>query len=1373
MRGSFLISIGILIFSLLFILPLPAFCQAGGFNYSRNYPHSEYPGRFAMNWAVLQDNRGVIYVANHAGLLEFDGASWQLLKIPNHTVRSITIADDGTLYVGGNVEMGFFKPSPKGKLEYHSLKEHLTEEWKDFDYVINILRTHEGIYFTTRKYIFLWNHKQMKAWVSEPESGDHFESTFTINGKLFVHRKNTGLMQMKNGSLQLMPGGRAFAEKRITMMESYGRKSQKMLIGTRTHGLYTYDGQTVKPFPTPANDYLERNGLYHGIGLKFSPGSFALATQKGGLVIIGQEGNIEEIFDKSWGVLVDTVKSVYEDLHGNLWLALEKGISKIEYTSPFTVYDDRSDLPGLVLSVTKHKDTIYAGTTWGLYYLSGSGKFLPVPGVSGFCHSLLSTGDGLLAAGTFGVFPVENNRVKQNLLPDTFVFTLVRSGLNPNRVWAGSNKGLVSLTRDNTGNRWTRENRFKEIIGQIRTIAEEPSGNLWLGTETRGTVKVDFQGNPAAASPVITRYRKPHGLPPGEIRIARAAGHTMFCTDKGIFRFNDKKENFSYDLTLGKTYTDDSSSVFRMVEDRNGHIWFHSKGKNHRAIPQNDGSYVIHSRPFRRVTSNQTNTIYPQEDGKSTWFADNDGLFRYDTAMQTSGPVPFNVLIRKITTGDNTIFNVPQSGHTPFNVDAGSANAANGDFPIIPYKNREIRFQVAAPFFQEESATKYRYFLEGFDNGWSRWTTETRKDYINLDSGTYRFRVKARNIYREESSEAVLQFEILPPWFKTWWAWSFYILLFGFIIYRAARRHFGKLERDKYKLQGLIEEATREIGSKKQLLEKQADELQEMAAVRTRFFANVSHEFRTPLTLIMGPLEQLLSQCSDPRQKKQLDMMRRNSQRLLALINQLLAVSRIDKGKMKLKACAQNIVPFLKGMLASFQLATAHHNIQLDFISESEDITVYFDPEKMEDVFSNLLLNVVHLASPGENITVSAVSGAEFLEISIDVSGLEMEEEQLIHIFDRFYLAEEAYENQPKGYGIGLALARELVSLHHGELEAWHRKDPTQGTVFMVRLALGNRHLAPDEIVDASLFPSDFKTPRELPVLALLEKKETGHSPVTQSPVIGKGKDEGKEEGAEPDAGDKIIILLVEDNADTRDFITEALEPTYSVECAPDGREGIKKARELIPDLVISDIMMPYVNGYEVLGTLKKDIQTSHIPIILLTAKGGEEDILMGFETGADDYITKPFNTKLLQARIKNLIDLRWQWQLKMERQMILQPTEVSVSSIDEVFIKELQEIIETSLTDPEFNVEQLAKKLYMSRATLYRKIHALTGESPHRFIRSYRLKRAAQLLKANFGNVGEVAMEVGFTNISYFSQCFKEKFHLLPSEYQNSEANN
>jgi DNA-binding response OmpR family regulator len=260
-------------------------------------------------------------------------------------------------------------------------------------------------------------------------------------------------------------------------------------------------------------------------------------------------------------------------------------------------------------------------------------------------------------------------------------------------------------------------------------------------------------------------------------------------------------------------------------------------------------------------------------------------------------------------------------------------------------------------------------------------------------------------------------------------------------------------------------------------------------------------------------------------------------------------------------------------------------------------------------------------------------------------------------------------------------------------------------------------------------------------------------------------------DGSETLVTEKNIILVVEDSADVRDYIRGSLEPLYEVVDAKDGREGIQKAQKIIPDLIISDIMMPLVDGYELCRQLKNDVRTSHIPIILLTAKASEENIIRGLETGADDYITKPFNTKILCARIKNIIDLRSQLQLKLKRQMRLQPAEISVTSFDEEFHQELEDVIEKNLSESEFNVEQLGKKLYLSRATLYRKIMALTGEPPYQFIRSYRLKRAAQLLKANFGNVTEVAVEVGFTNMAYFTQCFKEEFHQLPSTYQASES--
>jgi CheY-like chemotaxis protein len=534
----------------------------------------------------------------------------------------------------------------------------------------------------------------------------------------------------------------------------------------------------------------------------------------------------------------------------------------------------------------------------------------------------------------------------------------------------------------------------------------------------------------------------------------------------------------------------------------------------------------------------------------------------------------------------------------------------------------------------------------------------------------------------------------------------------------------------------------------------------------------------------MGPLEQILSdyQGKDSQLEKKVKLMLRNSQRLFTLINRLLDLSKLDSGKMQLKAARQNIITFLKGIAASFDLLANQYDLDLTFQADEEDITLYFDLEKIEDVLCNLLINAVKFTPGGGKITVTTKRivtkeehfPAGFLEISVSDTGPGIPPEQLAHIFDRFYQSDRTYEHHQKGTGIGLALTRELIYLHHGKIDVHSRESENSGTKFIIRLPLGNRHLKPHEMVTPDEMPPVHRKPFDIPAAFMVEKGDGVSVDAEGAPADVKGSQPGNGELAkeiDPLKTEKDIILVVEDSADVREYIRGALEPFYTVVEAKNGQEGIRKAQEIVPDLIISDIMMTGADGYELCAALKKDIKTSHVPIILLTAKASEENILRGLETGADDYITKPFSTKLLMARIKNLVDLRRHFQLTLYREMTQQPVKMSVSQMDREFIKELQDMIEKNLSDPDFNVERLGKKLYMSRATLYRKIHALSGESPNEFLQSYRLKRGAELLENNFGTVLEVAFEVGFSSASYFTKCFKKKFNRLPSAFQPSES--
>ena len=1361
-----------LLFLLIFLITQNLYSEDIGFKYFKNYSYEEYDHQ-PQNWGMAQAKNGIIYVANHGGVLEFDGVSWRVIyeDIPNYTIRSIDIDETGTIYIGGVGEIGYLTPDEKGVLKYNSLRSYLPKNQRDFSAVYKTYASEKGVYFQTPKFLFRWDTKQMKVW----ESKERFYFSFICEGKLFIRQKNVGLMQMDNDSLEKVPGGEMFTTRSVYMMVPYD--SKKVLIGTRANGFYIYNGTTIRPFPTRVDDYLKKNLLYYGIRL--TSGDFALATLRGGLVIMDPHGALKNIFDKSYGLQDDTVYYVFEDYQGNLWLCLSKGISKIEYVSPISLYDDRSNLSGLVLSLVRHHNNLYVGTSTGLYYLESSSRFRLITGISPSCWSLNSIKDSLLAATDEGVSQIDTkNNMKRRILEESS-YVLLSSKYYPDRIWCGTHLGLVALHQEN--DRWQEEHHFKTISQAIRSIAEDKKGNVWLGMLKGGVLKIDSPIN--IDNPSVTRYdpsEASHSLPGGEVYVTVAADHIMFATTKGLYRFDEKNEKFIPDKTLGDKFAGgpDSKPVFRIAEDKNKNIWFHSESRNYQAIPESGKFFKINSIPFLRIpTTFQVNVIYPDLDGETVWFATYGGLIRYDTTVEKNYLQYFQTLVRRVLANERLIFDGCKNK---------TSKASKELFPVLEYKDRNLRFEFAAPFFEAETKTQYQCFMEGYDDNWSAWNKEGKSDYANIDSGLYTFRVRAKNIYGHTSSEDIFRFKVLPPWYKTWWAFSFYVLLAFLVIYFVVKWRSWKLIREKQTLEKIVKERTMEIREKNLQLQEQSQKLAEMDTVKSRFFANISHEFRTPLTLIMSPLEEMLSESQDKKQKKKINLMLRYSRQLLRYINQLLDLSRFDSGKMRLKVTFQNIVPFLKGTLASFHILAQHQKLKLELRSEEKDISLYFDSGKMEEVMYNLLINAIKFTPPEGKITVSistvqrgsiekgcypkeerSYPDKGFVEISIRDTGVGIPKEQLDQIFDRFYQAKNYKEKDHRGTGIGLALTREIVNLHHGKIDVHSQEG--KGTEFVIRLPMGYEHLEQDEIVADSETAPYHQEPKQIGEFDMITEDEV---------EMDAGEvDEGVEiekyavNGDKTEPQEKNVVLVVEDHRDMRKHIRSPLEPLYTVVEASDGKEGITKAKEIIPDLIVSDIMMPKKDGYELCHELKNDIKTSHIPIILLTAKASEESIIQGLETGADDYITKPFNSKMLITRIRNLIELRRQLQLKIQRQKMLLPDVIEVSSMDEKFLKEFQNIIEVNLSDPDFNVDILCKRLYMGRSTLFTKVKALTGETPNQFILSYRLERAAQLLKEKFGSVTEVAYSAGFSSPVYFSKCFKEKFHQSPSSYLASES--
>ena len=1349
---------GVLLILLLHLTPLYLPGQETGYKFFKNYSAEDYD-HYPQNWAIAQAENGILYVANNAGILEYDGVTWRYIEVPNLTVRSLAIDKTGTVYIGGVGEIGFLAPDSTGTLKFKSLTGHLPEKHKEFSTIMKTYVSGKGVYFQASKFLARWDSKEMKVW----EPMKRYLLSFVCQGKLFIRSQNVGLLEMVDDSLKLVPEGEKFASTSIFMMVPYD--SNCLLIGTGTGRFFLYNGAAILSFPTKVEEYLKENELYHGIRL--TSGDFAMATHRGGLVVMTPHGHLKHIFDKTSGLPDNNVNYVFEDNLRNLWLCLNEGISKIEYASPISIHDERSNLSGLVLSVARYHNDLYAGTTTGLYHLESPYKFVQVPGISVYCRDLLPAGDSLLAATNGGVFQVDTETgTKRKIIGDRS-FVLFRSRHYSRRTWCGTHNGLTALIREN--GRWENEYRFDTIDQPILSIVEGHNGNVWLGTQTGSVYRV---GSPVdILNPSITHYNGSHGLPGGEIYVGAAAGHVLFATGKGIYRFDGKTGKFIPDGTLGADFAGGKRPVFRIVEDKNKNIWFHSESRNYLAEQTPEGSYLTNTIiPLRRIpTTFQVNALYPDPDGKIVWFATNEGLIRYDTTVEKNYRQNFQTIVRKIFVNEKLIFD-------GFNNKTG--NAVNETFPIFDYKDRNLRFEFAAPFFEAETETRYHCFMDGYDENWSPMNKDTKMNYTNLDAGLYTFRVKAKNVYGQFGDEDVFRFKVLPPWYETWLAYIFYGIGFIFLIFFVVKWRSRRLVHEKEKLEQTVLERTKEINEKNQQLETQtvklkdqSEKLKEMDEVKSRFFANISHEFRTPLTLIMGPIEQIYSHIRDKKQKDTLNIVLQNSQRLLTLINQLLDLSRLDSGKMKLQAVYQNIVPFLKGILAAFSTVALENKLNIAFQPCEKEIPLYFETQKMEEALCNLLINAVKFTPPGGKITVSVSREREvspgFVSISVRDTGIGIPKDQFDHIFDRFFRAGNSKGKYQKGTGIGLALVKEIVSLHHGKIDVHSQEG--KGTEFVIRLPMGDEHLKPDEIAASpGITAPGGKKEKEIAARCSIPTMENGGEK-------NKNGDQYIEPGSSKDdqnpEQEKNVILVVEDNPDMRKYIRGPLEPHYTVVEAGDGKEGIKKAREIIPDLIVSDIMMPGVDGYELCRVLKKNVNTSHIPIIFLTAKASEKSEVRGLETGADDYVTKPFSTKILLIRIKNLIDLRRQMQLKIQRQKMLLPDEISVSSVDDIFLKEFQDMIKANLSDMEFNIDTLCQKLYMGRSTLYRKVQALTGETPHQFILSYRLERAAQLLKSNYGNVTEVAMATGFSNPQHFSQCFKEKFHQSPSSFKASEG--
>jgi signal transduction histidine kinase/DNA-binding response OmpR family regulator len=532
------------------------------------------------------------------------------------------------------------------------------------------------------------------------------------------------------------------------------------------------------------------------------------------------------------------------------------------------------------------------------------------------------------------------------------------------------------------------------------------------------------------------------------------------------------------------------------------------------------------------------------------------------------------------------------------------------------------------------------------------------------------------------------------------------------------------------------------------LKQAEATKLRELDAVKTNIYTNITHEFRTPLSIIIGLAEQL---AENPKIKlnEGLQIIERNGKSLLRLISQMLDLSKLEAKAMSANLFQGDIIGYLKYIIESFESLAQSKNINLHFVTEIDQLIMDFNAEKMMQIISNLLSNSVKFTPEGGDIylLISKEIGNNTNQLNIKVrdTGIGIPADKLPNIFDRFYKVDDDSSIKAEGTGIGLALTKELVTLLNGKINA--ESELSKGTDVTIILPITNKAELKHDVDLTRLVPDI-----------------SSFVPETNKDIF------WEEENIEIRKG-LPILLIVEDYLDVTQYLKSLLVTNYNVYTSMNGREGLDKALELIPDIVISDVMMPEMDGFTLCEKLKTDERTSHIPVILLTARSSDMSKLEGLETGADDYLIKPVNAKELLTRIKNLIEQRRRLRERFSRDVTLSPKDIAVTSADQRFLERAIEIVEKEMKEPDFSVDQFSKEVGMSTSQLYRKIHALTNQSPVEFIRTFRLKRAASLLNQKFGNVAEIAFEVGFNNLSYFAKCFRELFGRSPSEYSKLES--
>ena len=1034
----------------------------------------------------------------------------------------------------------------------------------------------------------------------------------------------------------------------------------------------------------------------------------------------------------------NTIYDLYADRDGIMWVGTyKKGVSYYsESIFKFNMYEwgditciEQADENRLWLGTNDHGILLWNRSTGKAepFWRDAEGQ-LPNPVVS-----MLKSKDGKLWVGTFngGLYCMDGSRVRSykegtgNALASNNVWALVED--DKGRIWIASLGGGLQCLEPLSGTFETYTSNNSALLeNNVTSLCWVDNNTLFFGTANQGVGMMDMH----------TREIKKIQGQSGNVKLSNDAVNHVYKDSRGLVWIATREGLNVYDtrrhvfLDLSPVAEAKGNFIAAITEDQERNMWVSTSRKVIRVTVASDGkgSYLFDSRAYNSEDGLQ-NCDFNQRSIKTL----HNGIIAigglYGVNVFAPDHIRYNKMLPNVMFTGLSLFDeavkVGQSYGGRVLIEKELNDVENVEFD---YKQNIFSVSFASDNNNLPEKTQYMYKLEGFNNDWLTLPVGVHNvTFTNLAPGKYVLRVKAINSDGYVGiKEATLGIVVNPPFWMSWWAYLLYAVGLVVVLF-LARYRMLKREREKFHLQQIENEVAKN---------------EEINNMKFRFFTNVSHELRTPLTLIISPLEGMLKETTDELQSTRLQLMYRNAQRLLHLVNQLLDFRKGEMSTHQLSLSEGDIISYVHSVCNSFLLMADKKHIQFSFFSGIDTFSMAFDADKVGKIVMNLLSNAFKFTPEGGRVTVMIehVAGTpDILEIKIADTGIGISDVDKEHIFERFYQADHKGVEETTGNGIGLSLVRDFVTLHEGEVKVFDNIG--MGSVFVIQFPV--KHV---------------ETQVQLP-------EETG------MPVGDEEDKEMKEEAREETERKNFpLLLIVDDNEDFRIFMRYSLELQYRVKLVVNGKEAWEMMQEELPDLVISDVMMPQMDGNELCRLIKQDKRTAHIPVILLTARQNTEAKLEGLQTGADDYVTKPFNMTILVLRIRKLIELS-RYHRVTQGMIDPAPSEIVITSLDEKLIEKAIKYVEDNMSRTELSVEELSRELGMSRVHLYKKLLQITGKTPIEFIRVIRLKRAAQLLRESQLHVSEVAFEVGFNNPKYFSRYFKDEFGVLPSVYQEKEG--